>query len=176
MTINEVLLALAPAACALGVLKYRSDYRRLGRTTVLGVVMLLAAWLAPHLVLGFSMPMFVPPERPLQFFGYGLMVVGLVLALIPLRRFSPGMVVGLEQKRLVTSDIYQYSRNPQYTGYALFPIGYALTGQSLLAWLGVALFLVLMHLTVLVEEEHLERQFGEEYRRYKQRTPRYLVF
>jgi len=176
MNWSEIFLGLAPAACAIGILKYRSDFRRFGRTTVLGVILLFAAWLAPHLVLGFSMPMFPKPERPLQFVGYGLMAVGLVLALIPLRRFSPSMVVGMDQKSLITSDIYRVSRNPQYTGYALFPLGYALTGQSLIAWVGVALFLVLMHLTVLVEEEHLERRFGEEYLRYKERTPRYLFF
>ncbi len=176
MDMSEIALGLAPAACAVGILKYRSDYRRFGRTTLLGVVLLFAAWIAPHVILGFSIPMFVSPERPLQFVGYGLMALGLALALIPMRRFSPRMVVGRDQKRLVTSNIYRFSRNPQYTGYALFPLGYALTGQSLLAWVGVALFLVLMHLTVLVEEEHLERCFGEEYLRYKERTPRYLFF
>ena len=92
-----------------------------------------------------------------------------------MRRFSSRMVVGIDTKRLITSDIYRFSRNPQYTGYALFPIGYAMVGHNLVAYAGVALFVVLMHLTVLVEEEHLERTFGDEYRRYKEKTPRYFL-
>ena len=176
MPLSEVFLALAPAIIAIGVLKYRSDYRRFGRTTVLGVTLLLAAWFIPHLVLGYSMPMFPPPKVPRQWVGYGLMSVGAALAIVPLHRFSSKMVVGIDTKRLITSDIYRFSRNPQYTGYALFPIGYAMVGNTLLAYVGVVLFLVLMHLTVLVEEEHLERQFGDEYRHYKERTPRYFIF
>jgi protein-S-isoprenylcysteine O-methyltransferase Ste14 len=58
----------------------------------------------------------------------------------------------------------------------LFPVGYALVGQRVMAFVGVALYVVVMHLTVLVEEEHLERCFGDEYRRYKERTPRYFLF
>jgi protein-S-isoprenylcysteine O-methyltransferase Ste14 len=176
MEMNKILLALAPAVIAIGVLKYRSDYRRFGRTTVLGVVLLLAAWFVPHIVLGYSMPMFPPPRAPVQWIGYGLMVVGVVLVLIPLRRFSSRMFVGVDTKRLITSDIYRFSRNPQYTGYALFPLGYAMVGHTWMAYAAVALFVVLMHLTVRVEEEHLERQFGDEYRRYKEETPRYFLF
>ena len=175
MDLSKIFLALAPAVIAIGVLKYRSDYRRFGRTTVLGVVLLLTAWLMPHLVLGYSMPLFPPPRTPVQWTGYGLMVLGVTLALVPLRRFSSKMVVGIDTRRLITSDIYRFSRNPQYTGYALFPLGYAMIGHPFLAYAGVARFVVLMHLTVLVEEEHLERRFGEEYSRYKERTPRYFL-
>ena len=84
--------------------------------------------------------------------------------------------MGIDTKRLITSDIYRYSRNPQYTGYALFPLGYAMVGHTLVAYASVVLFVVLMHLTVLVEEEHLERKFGDEYHRYKEKTPRYFLF
>ena len=175
MDLTKIFLALAPAVIAIGVLKYRSDYRRFGRTTVLGVVLLLTAWVMPHMVLGYSMPMFPPPRTPVQWTGYGLMVLGVILAFVPMRRFSSRMVMGIDTKRLITSDIYRFSRNPQYTGYALFPLGYAMVGNNLVAYAGVALFVVLMHLTVLVEEEHLERTFGDEYRRYKERTPRYFL-
>jgi len=39
---------------------------------------------------------------------------------------------------------------------------------------GVALLLVVTHLTVLVEEEHLEGRFGDRYSAYRRATPRYL--
>ena len=85
-----------------------------------------------------------------------------------------GATVTVVGDTLVTDGVYGWSRNPQYVAYTLFPVGYALTGVAVMAWVGVALYLVLVHLTVLVEEEHLERQFGDVYRVYKRETPRYF--
>jgi len=167
-------LVLAGPMMAVGLLKYRTDFRRLGRSTSLGVVLLLAAWLMPHLVLGYAFPMFSPPRVPRNWVGYGLMAIGLLGILVPLRRFSSTLFFGRDAHTLVTDGVYGWSRNPQYVAYTLFPVGYALTGVAVMAWVGVALYLVLVHLTVLVEEEHLERQFGDVYRVYKRETPRYF--
>ncbi len=175
MPAADLWLLLAGPVMAIGLLKYRADYRRHGRTTALGVVLLLAAWMMPHLILGYALPMFPLPRSARQWTGYALMVVGLIGCLVPMRRFSTAMVVGRADPQLVTGGPYRWSRNPQYVAYTLFPVGYALTGIAVMAWVGVALYLVLVHLTVLIEEEHLERQFGEAYRAYKRTTPRYLL-
>jgi protein-S-isoprenylcysteine O-methyltransferase Ste14 len=176
MGTSEVFLILSPPVIAVGMLKYRSDYRRYGKTTVLGVILLLAAWFMPMCVLGYAIPLFATPRTPLQYLGYGLMVLGVGLCIVPMLHFSSRMVVGRDASRLVTTGVYRFSRNPQYVTYGLFVLGYAMTGRAVMAYVGVALYLVVAHLTALVEEEHLERVFGEEYRRYKARTPRYLLF
>jgi hypothetical protein len=105
MDLSKVFLALAPVVIAIGVLRYRSDYRRFGRTTALGLVLLVAAWATPHLVLGFAMPAFPLPRAPLQWIGYGLAVLGVALLLIPFCRFTPKMNLGVDTSRLVTSGI-----------------------------------------------------------------------
>jgi protein-S-isoprenylcysteine O-methyltransferase Ste14 len=84
------------------------------------------------------------------------------------------MWIGRNVGTLVTDGAYRFSRNPQYVAAALMPLGYALTGRSVMAWVGVASMWLTIHLTAVVEEEHLERTFGDEYRRYRERTPRYL--
>ncbi|GAB6101839.1 hypothetical protein JCM16138_10620 [Thermococcus atlanticus] len=54
-------------------------------------------------------------------------------------------------------------------------LGISLAGRSLLALLLTAAFAIGFHKYVVeLEEPYLERVFGEEYRRYKERTPRYL--
>ncbi len=175
MQTTEWCLLFSGPVIALGLLRYRSDYRRHGHTTPTGVAFLLAAWLMPHLVLGFAFPMFQAPHSLRQWTGYTLMGMSLSWCAVVLwRRFSPARVVGADAGTLFTDGPYRWSRNPQYVAYAFFPIGYALTGVAVMAWVGVALYLVLVHLTVLVEEEHLERRFGEQYRAYKARTPRYV--
>ena len=60
----------------------------------------------------------------------------------------------------MTSGPYRYSRNPQYVTYFLLLLGYALLGRTPLAWIALAEYWVVVHLIVLIEEEHLERRFG----------------
>lgn len=174
MGASTLFLILSPVVIPAGLLKYRNDYRRYGRTTPWGVVLLLAAWLMPMCVLGFAIPLFAAPHNVLQYAGYALMAVGLALSLIPLKTFSLKMIVGMDAPRLITDGVYRYSRNPQYVTFAVFVLGYAMTGRALLAYVGVALCFLVTHLTARVEEEHLERVFGEAYGGYKATTPRYL--
>jgi protein-S-isoprenylcysteine O-methyltransferase Ste14 len=85
-------------------------------------------------------------------------------------------VIRLEpQKKLITSGPYSFSRNPLYLGGNLF------------IFLGAVLFLgspsgvVLTAINILVvdimirrEEKQLERDFGEEWVRYRSRVRRWL--
>lgn len=175
MSTSALFLLLSVPVIGVGLHRYRADYQRLGHSTSLGVGSLLAAWLMPHLVLGYAFPMFPAPHTIRQWAGYALMALSLVASVLVLwGRFSPRMIVGHDTRTLVTEGPYRWSRNPQYVAYAPFLAGYALTGDTLMGWMAVALFLVLVHLTVLVEEEHLERQFGDRYRAYRAATPRYL--
>ena len=81
---------------------------------------------------------------------------------------------GSEVGSLQTPGIYHYSRNPQLVGGFLFILGYAMLWPS---WLGVAwaaLWIWIARLMVKGEEAHLEAIFGDEYRAYCERTPRYV--
>jgi protein-S-isoprenylcysteine O-methyltransferase Ste14 len=176
MPMSLVFLLLTPPAVTLALLKYRSDYRRHGKSTVLGVIIVFLGWLVPMCVVGYSLPWVFPPETTMQHVGWGIIVLSLALCLIPLHRFPRGMWTGRNVSGLVTDGVYRYTRNPQYVASALMPVGYALTGWSVMAWVGVVAVWLTIHFTALVEEEHLERKFGDEYRRYKESTPRYLFF
>jgi len=176
MPASTLCLLLSGPVVGIGLHRYRADFRRLGHATHVGVIALLVAWLMPHLVLGFAFPMFPAPRSARQWTGYALMALGLVAcALVLWRRFSPEMMVGSDARTLVTDGPYRWSRNPQYIAYTPFPVGYALTGAALMGWVGVAVYLVVVHLTVLIEEEHLTRTFGARYQAYRAATPRYLL-
>lgn len=104
----------------------------------------------------------------ISLFGLGLYVAG-IIAFRSFKRAS-----GLKVNKLVTSGIYRWSRNPQMVGWGLVLLGVALIGRSALALILVALFRLMFWVTLVVEEEYLEQVFGEEYRKYCSRTPRYL--
>lgn len=83
-------------------------------------------------------------------------------------------VYGLKEDALITTGIYQRSRNPQYFGYGVMFLGTAIGLGSLMALLFVAVFAVMVHAGVtLVEEPHLERIFGKAFSDYKKTVGRY---
>lgn len=78
-------------------------------------------------------------------------------------------------QHLVAVGPYRYVRNPMITGVAAVLAGEALfTGSHVLAlWLMVFVAMNFAYF-VLVEEPGLERRFGEPYRQYKRRVPRWI--
>jgi protein-S-isoprenylcysteine O-methyltransferase Ste14 len=102
------------------------------------------------------------------------MVAGLVLTGIAMANLGVGDVIGVTVAGLRTSGFYRYTRNPQIITSSFFYIGCAILWPSWtgLMWLG--LLWVMLRIMVLTEEEHLRRTFGEKYRSYCERTPRYI--
>src|SRR5262245_14373176 len=79
------------------------------------------------------------------------------------------------QKRLVTTGPYRFSRNPLYLGGNVFIFfGAASFLGSPAGLLLTTLHLPLMDLFVRREEKQLEREFGEEWVRYKSQVRRWF--
>ncbi|MDH3715746.1 MAG: isoprenylcysteine carboxylmethyltransferase family protein [Gammaproteobacteria bacterium] len=76
---------------------------------------------------------------------------------------------------LVTSGIYQYTRNPGYLGLAVIQFGLALIIDSL--WIAistvVAVF-VIDQFVIKLEEEKLGRTFGQQYQDYLAQVRRWI--
>jgi protein-S-isoprenylcysteine O-methyltransferase Ste14 len=82
----------------------------------------------------------------------------------------------LPTTRLVTDGVFGHTRNPLYVG-----ISVALCGIALIFDLDWVLLLIVpssvfLHFAVVRREErYLEQKFGDAYRRYKTRVPRYFA-
>ncbi len=76
--------------------------------------------------------------------------------------------------RLVTGGPYRYTRNPQYICDSLQILGYMLLTNSWMVWIIGALGVLLNVMAPRVEEPWLEERFGDEYRAYKRRVPRFF--
>ena len=77
---------------------------------------------------------------------------------------------------LVTDGIFAWLRNPMYVGLTLFLIALSLALAS--DWMLVMTigFVAVIHFGVVKREErYLEAKFGDAYRAYKARVPRYGI-
>jgi protein-S-isoprenylcysteine O-methyltransferase Ste14 len=76
---------------------------------------------------------------------------------------------------LVIEGPFRFTRNPLYVGLTLFYLGIAFAVQSFWALVLLLVVLVVMKRGVIDREEHyLERKFGADYLRYKERVRRWI--
>lgn len=76
---------------------------------------------------------------------------------------------------LVTSGIYQISRNPAFLGFDLVYIGILLMFFNWILFLVSVFAMIMFHLQIVnVEEDFLVTAFGSEYLDYKKKVNRYL--
>ena len=114
-----------------------------------------------------------------------LMVIGLGLsiwAIVHMRTVGEGNPfdaynheVAPRTKHLMTDGPYRFSRNPMLVGIYIYDLGLLLGLQSGWSILVFAVEVVFLTLQVRSEEKRLEADFGDEYRAYKQRVPRYFL-
>jgi protein-S-isoprenylcysteine O-methyltransferase Ste14 len=107
-----------------------------------------------------------------------LLALNLLIGLASLRDLGDSWRVGvLDQQRttLVHSGIYRYSRNPYFLSYLLMFTGYTLLLQNTILLALSLLGFALIHMMIRREERYLLDVHGDDFRRYCQRTPRYLL-
>ena len=79
-------------------------------------------------------------------------------------------------KHLVTSGPYRISRNPMYVAVTLILIGWAAAFQTRALWYYALVVVAAFHVrVVLAEEPWAARTFSDEWQRYRERVPRWLV-
>ncbi len=120
----------------------------------------------------------VPPGPPWLAAGLALLALGqgiriLTIGLAYIKR--GGKDGRIYASGLVTGGVFAHSRNPMYLGNLLALLGLlALTGNPVALAAGGAFFLVAYLSITLAEETYLLGRFGDEYRAYCARVPRFL--
>src|SRR5260221_12968055 len=132
--------------------------------------LLYAVPLAAGLVVQYYRPQPVLPSPLGRLVGIGLVVLGFTAfgAVTAFRRAGTSPNPWKPTSALVVSGPYRWTRNPMYVGLTLWYLGITAWVNTLWPLLALPLVLLSMHYGVIRREEaYLERQFGEEYRRYK---------
>ncbi len=110
--------------------------------------------------------------------GGSLALIGLALGVLSIREFrraGTSVVPGEPSTTLLEAGPYRFTRNPIYIGIVILYFGLAIVLTS--AWMLVLLIPVLIILqrgVVEREEAYLQAKFGQAYRQYQARVPRWL--
>ena len=76
--------------------------------------------------------------------------------------------------KLITKGIYRYSRNPMHLSGVVIFLGVGIATASWVFLLLAVVYVILQLLWVSAEERHCLKYYGDAYREYMNKTPRYI--
>ena len=117
-----------------------------------------------------------PPITPIRIAGLLVGVCAIIFFAAATITMKDSWRVGIPEEKtaLVTSGIYQWSRNPAFVGFDLSYLSLCLLFFNI-PLLVVSLWAaVMLHLQILQEEDHMKNMCGAEYIAYTKHTFRYF--
>lgn len=110
-------------------------------------------------------------NHPIFFVGAVIYAIGYIFEMSALHYFR---ITPLRQP--VVGGPYRISRNPQWLGLFLVLLGSAIAARI---WLYIGMVIIvgfIYHIQILDEEEACIDKYGDSYREYIKRVPRYFLF
>ncbi len=117
-------------------------------------------------------------SAPLRWVGAVVLALAIPLIVAPFFLLSRhgGVAPGApyyDTSKVVTIGPYAFVRHPQYLGYMLLVLGFALVSQHLLTAMLGAIAVGTLWVHTIREERQCERRLGDEYRAYARHVPRF---
>lgn len=112
--------------------------------------------------------------------GIGLGIIGLSSGIMGVMQFKKAQTTPNPKEidkatSLVTSGIYQYTRNPMYLGLVLMLLGWALYLSHFLAFILIPLFMMyITRFQIQPEEQMMTQKFGQNYQAYLEKVRRWI--
>lgn len=111
--------------------------------------------------------------------GAVLAVVGQCFMWVAVAAMGKAWRIGIDNKSpgsLVTHGVFRLSRNPIFVGMNASAVAAFMIHPNLFFLLCAVCLVVGIHFQIIGEERHLQRTYGDAYSRYRERTPRYVLF
>jgi protein-S-isoprenylcysteine O-methyltransferase Ste14 len=169
------------------------QYRRTGSSGFRGISGGATEWTAGA---GFAVALFVAVSAPIlqlynvvaplsalsaawiQIAGITIAVAGIAATVYAQLQMGDSWRIGVDEREtttLVHTGVFGRVRNPIYTAMFIFGLGVALVTPNLVACAGFILLVITIELQVRrVEEPHLSRTHGNEYRAYAATVGRFF--
>jgi protein-S-isoprenylcysteine O-methyltransferase Ste14 len=125
----------------------------------------------------YLLPFWYLEHSYLQYIGWGLLLLSLVLVWIAQSQMANSWRIGIDEKNkteLVTRGLFAYSRNPIFLGVMIANFGLFLIIPNAFTLLIVSLSLVSINTQIRLEETFLKSSHGKEYQDYLNQVRRWL--
>lgn len=116
------------------------------------------------------------PESPtLKFIGLALATWGVIFLKLSFKQYSIREFLGVAKanqfQQLAVNGILKQVRHPIYTGTILIVFGFFLFNPKILNLVTLMCVIVYILIGIQLEEQKLEMEYGEDYRKYKANVP-----
>jgi len=125
----------------------------------------------------FLLPFWYLEYDALVWIGWVLLILSLILVWNAQSNMRESWRIGIDEENkteLVTSGFFAISRNPIFLGIMIANIGLFLVLPNAFTLLIISLSTVSVNTQIRLEEEFLEKAFGEKYREYKSNVRRWI--
>jgi protein-S-isoprenylcysteine O-methyltransferase Ste14 len=114
---------------------------------------------------------FLPLQLGTTWFHIGLIIflVGLIMNAVATISFAT-----TPMNKPVTTGVYHYSRHPIYAALFLIYLSVGIASASWIFLLAAIVWAVLVNLSATDEERYCLEKYGDAYREYMNRTPRWI--
>ena len=106
-------------------------------------------------------------------------VAGAIIVLVAQHQMGRAWRIGVREDDapvFVSKGLFRISRNPVFVGMIMMGLGMALAANNWWSWCAWLAFMASCHFQVSIEERHLAVNFGEPYRDFKAKIPRWIGF
>lgn len=127
-----------------------------------------------------AIDLFIPLEIPFNSLYLGAIIVILGISLLvtaksQLKKHKQPTAPNRPTTRLVTSEVFKYSRNPVYLGLIFVYIGIGFMIKSLWILIStIVLIILIKKILIIPEENYLLKKFDKRYKDYKNKTGRWI--
>jgi len=131
---------------------------------------IMNAMLLP-MVVSWVYTVFLPLQLGTTWLYIGLIIYlfGIVFTIGAIRNFATS-----PNDKVITKGLYRFTRNPTYIGMIIIQIGLGIACSSWLFLLLTAVMMIMFNAVSPAEERYCLYRFGDDYRKYKNGTPRWI--
>jgi len=123
------------------------------------------------MIVSFVYAVFLPLQLGSAWLYTGLLIYlfGVVFTVVALVNFAT-----YPKDKVITEGLYRFSRNPMYVGMLLMQIGLGIACSSWLYLLLTVVLAIMLNAVSPSEERYCFFRFGDDYREYRDKTPRWI--
>jgi protein-S-isoprenylcysteine O-methyltransferase Ste14 len=123
------------------------------------------------MVISFIYAVFLPLQMITAWLYIGLVIYlfGMIFIIIAVHNFASS-----PKDKVITEGLYSVTRNPEYIGLLLMFTGLGIACASWLYLLLTVMLLIMLNANLPAEERYCLHKYGDNYRKYKNTTPRWI--